>query len=173
VDSINTLLNRLVGDINEASEKQKYHLELVGEDFWTNDESTEKYLQQLTSNFSLIMVDPIALNVVTVLERLNSLRDCFENDKCVISVLPPFAAFPTIQGWRKVVRHIGGNLFKDFVEPGVPPKRVLGNCGICLHDEQDVKRLLRVAVGKSVLRDVPQQKPPYTVVGPGNQGIQL
>jgi hypothetical protein len=164
-DSILTLLDRLVDDINQAMGEQKFHRELIGEDFWTSDVAAETYRRQLLSNISLVVVDPIALRVVRVLEHLNLLRDCFESDLSTILVLPPFAPFPAIQGWRRLTRYAGGGLFRDFFEPPVPLTKTLANCEVCLHDMEDVKRLLRFMVGKYILKGQPQPKPVYVKVG--------
>jgi len=52
-------------------------------------------------DISLVVIDPIALYNLKVLDRAHLLKEhCFENDKCGIMVLPPFAMPPVISRLR-------------------------------------------------------------------------
>jgi hypothetical protein len=163
--SILSLLDKLVDDINTAVKEKKFHRELVGDDFWTSDKAAEEYRQRLISTVSLVVIDPIALHVDTVFRRLVRLKDCFESDQSVILVLPPFPPLAPLQKLRERMRAAGEGLFDNVLEPPVPLTHPLANCGVCLHDEADVKRVLRMTIGKHVLKSQPQPKPSYTVLG--------
>lgn len=166
-ETIRTILGRLVEYINQALGAPKYHEELVGEDFWTSEKAAEEYRQRLVSNVSLIVIDPIALQVDRVFRRLVRLKSCFESDKSVILVLPPFEPAAAVRKLRERMRSKGEGLFDVFLEPPLILERPLANCGICLHDEEDIKRLLRTSIGRQLQKGQAPPKPPFLGFGGG------
>ena len=160
-----SLLDMLVEDINTAMQEKKFHRELIGDDFWTSNEPPEEFRQRLISTISLIVIDPIALHVDTVFRRLVWLKDCFESDQSIILIMPPFRPEPRLSKLRERMRTAGAGLFNSFLEPPVPLTKTLANCGVCLHDTADVKRVLRMTLGKYVAKGQPPPKPSYTALG--------
>lgn len=164
LEGVTSLLDKLIDDINLAVGGDKFHRELVSDDFWTSDEAAEAQAARLVSNVSVVVIDPIALYVNLVFRRLVLLQKCFESDLSAILVVPPFAAPNTMLKLRQRVRTAAAGLFKDFLEPPVPMTRTMANCGVCVADEADIKRLLRMTIGKYVLRGQSPQKSLYTSV---------
>jgi hypothetical protein len=163
-EGVVSLLDKLVDDINLAVGEQKFHRELVGDDFWQSDAAAEAYAPRFIPNVSLVVIDPIALYVNLVFRRLVLLQKSFESDLSVILLLPPFAPPATFQRLRQRVRMAAAGLLKDFLEPPVPLTRTLANCGVCVADEGDIKRLMRMTVGNYVQRGRSSAKSLYTSV---------
>lgn len=166
-NNIRAILDRLVDYINQALGAPKYHVELAGEEVWANEKVVEEYRLRLISNVSVIVIDPIALQVDRVFRRLVRLKSSFESDKSVILVLPPYAPAAAMRKLRERMRVMGEGLFNDFLEPPLVVERPLANCGICLHDEEDVKRLLRSSIGKQLQKGLVPPKPNYLGFGSG------
>jgi hypothetical protein len=162
-DGIWRILEKIMDEINREVKNLRFRWELVGDDFWNDDDATRRYAANfLSAPMSLVVIDPIALYKLPVYRRLMALQDCFENDKSAIMVLPPFPMPDPSRNLRRLVRTCGQPVFDPYYEPQIPPKsKLTAHCGMSLGDEMDIKRLLLCALGYFVLETQPAAMPAY------------
>ena len=133
--------------------------EFVKSDFWNTMDAARDYAATKFRDISLVVIDPIALYNLKVLDRAHLLKEhCFENDKCGIMVLPPFAMPTVISRLRDLLEN--RTIFEPYYMPSVPPKiKSMAQYSGTLTDEKDIKRLLLATLGLYVMKGQPTKKP--------------
>jgi TIR domain-containing protein len=133
--------------------------EFVKSDFWDTMDAAREYAATKFRDISLVVIDPISLYNFKVLDRAHLLKEhCFENDKCGIMVLPPFAMPPVISRLRDLLEN--RTIFESYYMPSVPSKiKSMAQYSGMLTDEKDIKRLFLATLGLYVMKGQPTKKP--------------
>jgi hypothetical protein len=165
--TIKEMLTRLEERINRKLAKPdsvRYVWEPAPAAFWTDMDVAANVADSLvTSNApALVVIDPIALRSIEVLNRLFLFRDCIEQNRMAIMVLPPFEMAVPSQRLRKWLMDHARSYFQLFFQPALPPRpRIEAQCNFYSADEDEIVRLLFSTVGRCVSSVDEKNRPAY------------
>jgi TIR domain-containing protein len=99
-----------------------------------------------TAPLSVLVIDPVAIHLIDVLQRLMLFQDDMANSSAVIVTLPPFGAPADVVRLRAALIERGRPYFNDYFKRKVPAKRKLAaQCGWNVSDWTDVERHILAA----------------------------
>lgn len=157
VYNINTLLDKLKNDINNALGSSRFRWEPLSDDFWSNDvDAVQRAADKLASEVSVVVIDPLALYDQAVRDRLEFLDRCLRSDKAVIMTLTPFAMPSPTMETRSLIQKLARPVFRHVYEPDLSGNGLCAKCSINIGDEMDIKRLLLTTLAAHVLNARPR-----------------
>jgi TIR domain len=161
------LLEDIKDDVNRTIDGPKFRWELTPEEFWTHIPAAQRYHSHfLESKLSLLVIDPVAIHVHDVYQRLMIFQDCIERSNTAIIVLPPFSINPNREKLRDWIKSQGSPYFDDYFDPKVPPRtRYTAHCGFNVNDREDIRRLMLLAVGQFISESPSKNRPNYIKFG--------
>jgi hypothetical protein len=168
-ETIATVLGNVCNDVNDTLEGYRLSWKVPGEAFWTDIAAARAYVtgEFETAELSVLIVDPIALHVRRVYQRLMLFQNSLTRSRTVVVTLPPFAAPPRILRLRNALMNLGTPYFDDYFQPSVPPRRRLSaQCGWNVADTEDIKRLILAAAGQLAGDNEPKMASTYLRHGP-------
>ena len=124
----------------------RFHMEWIGDDFWTDPAARANYLASMRQNLTLLVIDVVPLCDAYYQWYFEQLAQCLANDLAAVVVLPPF---PTAQEsarldqfLQKAVRN-----FATFYNPPIPAPAKYAHFGLHANDGGDIGRLIQRSVG--------------------------
>ena len=145
LDEAFTALNQRLTDQNVPPE-MRFHMEWIGDDFWTDQTARANYLAMMRQNLTLLVIDVVPLCDAYYQWYFEQLAQCLANDFAALVVLPPF---PTAQEsarlhqfLQKAVRN-----FAKFYHPPIPAPTKYAHFGLFANDGGDIGRLIQRSVG--------------------------
>ena len=169
--NIQTILSNLKDDLNQALGTPQIRWEPIGEAFWSADQdAAQREVDKLLASISVIVIDPLALYHDEVKARFDLLYKCFDNDKTVIMVLPPFAIPSPNLHFRALVKQMAKQVFDHVYPPVIDDYQHKAICSVNVGDELDIKQLLFTVVAAHLKIGHTQRaseflRPPATIGG--------
>ena len=164
-DTIATILaNQQLGINNRIITDPKFRVEYVGDDFWSDLETAGRYADAMRERLSLIVIDPVSLNVLPVYRRAVILKKCLANNETAVMVPMPFMLSQAFRRLRTLLKNEGAPFFDEYYKPPVKDTTLVAPAaalGIYIGDEEDTERLLLVAMGSYIRRHKPESIPTY------------
>lgn len=164
-DSVRNVLDGILAQINEDNEERgalPYRWEHLGEEFWVgDDQAIRSEAKKLERGPAVIVIDPVALYVPEVRERLGSLSACFRNEDSLIMVLAPFTLPPPCTALRRLVQEIAWQIYEYTYELPRHARAPFAHCSAQTIDSVEVKRLLQTALVPRSGRRRPPPSTPY------------
>jgi hypothetical protein len=151
-DNIATILEKQQIAINQVTGSQQFRWDFIGDDFWKGPEVARRYAETLRERLSLIVVDPVSLNVDLVQRRANLLKKCLANSDTAVLAPMPFGLAPPFVTLRKLLRDTAAPLFDEYFYPQVREAAPLALIGMNIGDEEDTQRLLLATMAPYVRR---------------------
>ncbi len=148
--------------INTITTNPKFRWEYVKEDFWTDMEAARRYADTLRERPSLIIIDPVSLNLQLIYKRANILKKCLTNDETAVMVPMPFSLSPPFINLRTLIKDTGAPFFDEYYDPPVHEAGPVALFGMNIGDEADAKRLLLAALAPYVRKLAIPKGSPYT-----------
>ncbi len=117
---------------------------LLNDELWSGSQPrTDVALDALTTERSVVVVDPLSVYVKSVADRLTALfRYPLRNDQAVFLTIGPYGPPPHADGLRSMLQNLAADLYEGFFEPPIPARRG-AMLGIGLDDVVHVQRWLR------------------------------
>jgi hypothetical protein len=148
---IGLILKELQEAVNGALGQYRLEWKQPDDSFWTDILAARSFVSQefKTGQLAVLVIDPVAMYIPDLYQRLMLFHDCLANEKITIVALPPFAAPNELVSLRHALVSRTMPYFDDYFDPRVPPARkVLAQCGWNAMDGEDVRRLLVAAAGR-------------------------
>ena len=160
--SIEAILFTQQNLINTVTSNPKFRWEYVKEDFWTDTEAARRYADTLRERPSLIVIDPVSLNLPLIYKRANILKKCLTSDETAVMVPTPFCLSPPFINLRTLIKDTGAPFFDEYYDPPVHEPGPVALFGMNIGDETDAKRLLLAALAPYVRKLAIPKGSPYT-----------
>jgi hypothetical protein len=162
-DTIETVLGRQQAIINRTIGQMKFRWEYVKNDFWDDIQAARRYADSMRERLSLIVIDPVSLNVDLVYRRASTLKKCLANSETAVMVSTPFSPSRPFLKVRQLIKDTG-TFFDEYFTPPVHDMTLMypsAAMGIYVGDEVDTERLLLATMGPFVRKHKSESTSPF------------
>ena len=142
--SIENILESVRFDLNSRSTGLKFRWDWLDDELWGTDaETIRSAAQRLSSEHSVIVIDPLALYEPRVKDlMIQYLDDWLNNERAIIMVLSIYPTWEPQRYLKRMISQINNQIVSRYY--GDPPRRMpFATCNVFTGDELDIKRLLR------------------------------
>jgi hypothetical protein len=145
--------------LDERGATLRFRCQMISEEFWNPPSMVMAATWFGGDALSVVIVDAVALQFV--FPQFTTLQGKATSDRSVWVIVPPYAFDPRQIGYRNVVRNWGMPLLEGYYEPPVPTPRSAPHMNINCGDAEELRRMVRGAIGCFAARLMKKEMAPY------------